>query len=123
VRTRITRRPAGAGRRTAGGSCRRRSFSSMTRRPAAAGRLTAGGSCRRRNSLSTPLRNSIASGGCITAGGGRSVLTAAVVSGGAAVRTRIIRRPAAAGHLNAGGSCRRCNSPNTPLLNQRDASE
>jgi len=86
-------------------------------RPAAAGRLTSGRSGRRHNSPSTPPRNQIAACGCITAGGGRSSITAAGVPGGAAVRTRIARRPAAAGRLTAGGSGRRRNSLSTPFRN------
>jgi len=39
------------------------------------------------------------------------------------VRTGITRRPAASGRLTAGGSCRRRNSPITPLRNQSDAGE
>jgi len=85
-----------------------------------AGRLTAaGGSGRLRNSPSTPARNQIAAGGSNTAGCRHSSIAATGVAGGTAVRTHIVRRPAAAaGRLTAGGGGRRSNSPSNPTRNQ-----
>jgi len=92
----------------------------MARRPAAAGRLTAGGG-RRRNSPSSLTKIKIAAGGCKTAGGSRSSISAAGVAGGAALRTCKYRCLAAAdGRLTAGGGRFR-NSPSSPTKNKTAA--
>jgi len=70
------------------------------------------------NSPIPPTQNQIAAAGCITAGGGRSSIAAAGISGGSTVHTPEYRRPAAAaGRLTAVGGYRR-NSPSPPTRNQ-----